>query len=66
MEIHIDEAKHVAYVKLAGLLSKNVILQAFDAAVLHEQYKPGMGRLWDFTAADLSLLDSGTIAEIAR
>jgi hypothetical protein len=66
VDIHIDEAKQIARIKLTGMLSRNMILRAFDAAISHERYKPGMGRLWDFRTADLSALDSGTIAEMAR
>ena len=66
MDIQIGEAKHFAHIKLTGVLSRDMILRAFDAAVLHERYQPGMGRLWDSRTADLSLLDSGTIAEMAR
>lgn len=46
-------------------MDKKTILDAFDAAVADERYKPGMARLWDFREADLSKMDSQTIAVMA-
>ena len=66
MELRIDETRNIAYIKLTGRLGKQEILEAFDAAVSHERYRMGMGRLWDFRDADLSLLDASTIQEMAR
>lgn len=66
MDLRIDEEKNIAYIKLSGLLSKKVILSAFDLAVSDKRYKKGMGRLWDFGDADLSSLDSETITEMAQ
>ena len=62
----MDRAKNIAYIRLSGSLNKGIILDAFDAAVSDERYKKGMGRLWDFRDADLSSLDSSTIAEMAQ
>jgi len=53
MDLHIDEEKNIAYIKLSGQLSKKAILSAFDLAVADERYRNGMGRLWDFKDADL-------------
>ena len=66
MDLRIDEEKNIAYIKLSGLLSKKVILSAFDLIVSDKRYKNGMGRLWDFRDADLSSLDSETITEMAQ
>ena len=66
MELRIDEEKNIAYIKLTGLLSKKVILNAFDLTVSDKRYKKGMGRLWDFRDSDLSSLDSVTITEMAQ
>ena len=66
MDLRIDEEKNIAYIKLSGLLSKKVILSAFDLIVSDKRYKNGMGRLWDFRNADLSSLDSETITEMAQ
>ena len=66
MDLRIDEEKNIAYIKLSGLLSKKVILSAFDLTVSDERYKNGMGRLWDFIDADLSSLDTKTITEMAQ
>ncbi len=66
MDLHIDGAKNIAYIKLSGALSKNAILSAFDLAVADERYKNGMGRLWDFRDADLSSLESNTIFDMAQ
>jgi hypothetical protein len=64
--IHIDKAKKIAYIRLTGQPDKKVILNAFDAAVEHGDYQPGMGRLWDLREADLSGLDASTISEMAK
>lgn len=66
MELRIDVAKNIAYIKLSGLLSTKEILNAFDLAVSSDQYREGMGRLWDFQDADLSSLDTNTIIEMAK
>lgn len=66
MELRFDQAKSIAHIKLSGLLSSADILDAFDAAVAHPDYRKGMARLWDFQDADLSSLDSATIAMMAQ
>ena len=43
MDLHIDEEKNIAHIKLSGQLSKKAILSAFDLAVADERYKNGMG-----------------------
>ena len=49
MDLRIDEEKNIAYIKLSGLLIKEVILRAFDSTVSDRKYKKKMGRLWDFS-----------------
>ena len=66
MDLRFDEKKNIAYVKFTGSPSSQEILDAFDAVVASEQYKKGMARLWDFTEADLSGIDSDTIREMAQ
>ena len=66
MDLRIDEEKNIAYIKLSGKLSREVILNAFDLTVSDKRYKNGMGRLWDFRDADLSSLDTETITEMAQ
>jgi len=66
MELEFDEEKNIAYIKLSGLLSKKVILSAFDLTVSDKRYRKGMGRLWDFRGADLSSLDSETVTAMAQ
>ena len=66
MDLRIDDEKNIAYIKLSGLLSKEVILNAFDLTVSDKRYKKGMGRLWDFRDADLSSLNSETVIEMAQ
>ena len=66
MDLRIDEEKNIAYIKLSGLLSKKIILSAFDLTVSDRRYKNGMGRLWDFRGADLSSLEAETITEMAQ
>jgi len=65
MKLRIDEENNIAYIKLSGLLSKKVILSAFDVTVSDKKYRKGMGRLWDFRDANLSSLDSETITTMA-
>jgi len=65
MELRTDHAKNIAYIRLTGLLNREVILDAFDATVSDKRYRKGMNRLWDFRDADLSSMDSSTIAEMA-
>ena len=66
MDMKFDAAKNIVYIKITGLASSKQILKSFDAAVSSKKYKKGMGRLWDFTEADLSSIDSGTIREMAQ
>ncbi len=66
MKIQFDSEKKIAYIKLSGLLSEEVILSAFDLAVSDKRYQKGMGRLWDFRDADLSSLTSETISTMAQ
>ena len=66
MDLRIDEEKNIAYIKLSGLLSNEVILKTFDLTVSDKRYKKGMGRLWDFRDVELSSLDSETITEMAQ
>lgn len=42
MDLRLDEEKNIAYIRLSGLLNERVILDAFDAAVADEHYRPGM------------------------
>jgi hypothetical protein len=64
--IYIDGEKNIAYIRLSGKLTKEIILHAFDSSVADEKYKKGMGRLWDFRDADLSALTHETISEMAQ
>ena len=66
MELRTDEERNIAYIKIAGSLNREIILEAFDAVVSDSRYKKGMSRLWDFRDADLSSLDSSTIAAMAQ
>jgi hypothetical protein len=66
VDLQFDEARNIAHIKLAGELSERVILDAFDAAVSHTEYRNGMGRLWDFRDADLSSLDAATVIRMTK
>ena len=66
MHLKYNKDKKFCTIKLNGLLTRDAILHAFDASVSHINHKPGMGRLWDFTEADLSLLNSNTIHAMAQ
>lgn len=61
LTIQIDDKKNVAIITMTGKPDKDLILKGFDETVKDERYKPGMGRLWDFRKADLSLLESSSI-----
>jgi hypothetical protein len=66
MQLKYDKDKNFCKIKLKGLLTRDAILHAFDASVSHINHQAGMGRLWDFTEADLSLFSSDTIQAIAQ
>ncbi len=66
MDIRFNKTKNIAYIKITGPVSSEKILEAFDIAVSSKKYKKGMGRLWDFTEADLSSIDSYTIRKMAQ
>ena len=66
MDLRIDAENNIAYIKLSGLLTKKLILGAFDVTISDNGYKTGMGRLWDFRDADLSSMDTETINEMAQ
>lgn len=66
MDIQIDKEKNIAFIKLAGQLSRKIILDAFDFTVSDKRYKSGMGRIWYFKDADLSSLDPMDIIEMAQ
>jgi hypothetical protein len=63
--LRFDAGKNLACIKMSGPLSGPAILSAFDAAVDSPEYRPGMARLWDFTEADPSSLDSETLRQMA-
>jgi hypothetical protein len=64
--LRFDTARNVACIKMSGPLSGPAILGAFHAAVGSPEYQTGMARLWDFTEADPSSLDSETLEQMAR
>ena len=66
MDLKIDEAKNIAYIKISGPVSSVEVLSAFDTAVSADNYTMGMGRLWDFREVDLSAIDSDTIRNMAK
>lgn len=66
MELQIDEALNIAWIRLSGIQSRELILGAFDASVAAPRYNEGMHRLWDFRDADLSALDSDTVGQMAK
>jgi hypothetical protein len=65
-EINVDLPRNVAYIRITGSATSQAILDAFDQAVSHPDYREGMGRLWDFTRVDLSGLESATIQSMAK
>lgn len=66
MDLKFDPMKNIATIRIVGAAGSKEILAAFDAAVASEQYKPGMGRLWDFREIDLSELPSEIIKQMAH
>ena len=66
MKLKIDKTKNIAHIKLTGSLNSKEILDAFDAVVADNEYKQGMGRLWDFREADLSSLTTDTVKQMAQ
>lgn len=66
MSVRYDEQKNIAYIKMTGVPTRESVLATLEATVSDERYQDGMGRLWDFTEADLSGFDSATIQEMAK
>ncbi len=66
MNIKFAENDKYVQIKLSGRITAVEILNAFDTTVYHNNYKPGMGRVWDFREADLSDLSAGIIYELAH
>jgi hypothetical protein len=66
VELQFDQPRNFAHIKLSGELSERMILDAFDATVSHKKYRNGMGRLWDFSDADLSSLDAATVIRMTK
>ena len=66
MQLKFDQDKYIAYIKLSGRPTEEEVLGAFEAAVSDQRYKLGMGRLWDFTEADLSGFETDTIIRMAQ
>ena len=64
MELKIYRDKNLAYIRITGFVIPETILNAFDKTVSHPQYRKGMGRLWDFTEADPSSLETEAITGI--
>jgi hypothetical protein len=66
MDLRIDIEKDIAYLKLSGKIDKDTFLYTFELTVSDENYKKGMGRIWDLRDANLSCLQSKTLVEIAQ
>jgi hypothetical protein len=66
MDLRFDETRNLVRIRLLGRLDRDTILGALEACVADPRYASGMGRLWDFTEADLSQLDSDTVREMAQ
>jgi hypothetical protein len=66
MDLKLDKAKNIAYIKISGSVSSVEILSAFDTAVSADNYTMGMGRLWDFREVDLSSINSETIRKMSK
>jgi len=66
MNLKFAENDKYVQIKLSGKLTAVEILKAFENTVYHKNYKPGMGRLWDFREVDLSDLSAGIISEMAQ
>jgi len=66
MQFDFDHEKNIVTIRLTGSLDHATLLSTLDAVVAHQEYRPGMARLWDFCAADLSSLTPRTILEMAR
>jgi hypothetical protein len=66
MQLQFDQDKYIAYIKLSGRPTEEEVLGAFEAAVADQRYKLGMGRLWDFTDADLTGFETDTIRRMAQ
>lgn len=65
VEIRIANESNIAGIRMKGPLSEQAIRDAFDSVVAHPEYRPGMGRLWDFRDADSSALDATALRRLA-
>ena len=65
-QLRFDHERNIVYITLEGLVSEQMLLAGFDAAVSARDYKPGMARLWDFRKADSSNLDPASFGLIAQ
>lgn len=66
MELCFEEERNFVVIRQTGRLDRGAILAAFDAAVTHERYRSGMGRLWDYREADLSGFGTDAIRDMAQ
>jgi hypothetical protein len=52
-EISFDQSKNYVLTRFNGSIHYEEILAIFDRIVKSTEHKTGMGRIWDFTYADL-------------
>lgn len=60
-EVVFKKSDNYVVTRFSGLLSYQAILECFDKVVHSTHYHPGMGRLWDLSETDLSLLTEETV-----
>ena len=66
MDLRIDMEKDIAYIKLSGKVDKKSFLDALELAITDNRYRKGVGRLWDFSQADLSDLTVEDVIELGQ
>lgn len=52
-EVSFDESKNYVLTRFKGSIYYDEILAVFDEIIHSTEHKTGMGRIWDFTYADL-------------
>jgi len=66
MDLRIDMEKDIVYIKLSGKVGKKSLIDALELTIANKRYKKGMGRLWDFSQADLSNLKVEDVIELGQ
>jgi hypothetical protein len=65
LEIQFDSTRKIVYIHFKGLVNFNTIQSAYKNCVSDKNFDEDMGRIWDFSAADLTPLSGRAIMSLA-